>query len=82
MLLEHFKRQGKQDLVDGFKLSPKAPHYLSEFLKLVLVEKLKMDEESSARWVAQLANLLKPFEGDKYAKLAYFDIEERKFKWG
>lgn len=82
MLVENFKEKGKQDMAQAFKLSPKSPPYLSSFLKMVFSEKLKMDKNNSARWASQLASFLRPFEGDKYARLAYFDVEEKKFKWG
>jgi len=82
LLIKYFKAKKQEKILSDFEITPKAPQFLSIFLQIILKEKLGMDESSSARVGLQLANLLKEYEGGKYDKLAYFDVDEGKFRWG
>jgi len=75
------KEEERPGLLEGFRLEPTAPHYLSLFLQFLLREKLGLDENDSGRVGMQLVNTFKKNGVEKYSQLVYFDVKEEKFKW-
>lgn len=82
MMVDYFREKGKALDLEGFKVNPKAPQYVSAFLQHILKDKVGMSEDESGRLGMQLFNLLKKSgKDDKYKGLVYFDLEKKEFSW-
>ena len=66
---------------DEFEKDPAQAKYIKAFVRYVLEDRLEMAESESARVAAKLANLFKKQGQEKYAKIAYFDMKDKKFKF-
>jgi len=69
------------DQVRDFLKGPAAPLFLLAFLKHVLMERLKMNEETAKLSVVMLSNECRKAGEMEYAKLAYGDLKTGEFKW-
>lgn len=74
------KKYGKK-FTDEFEKDPYKAKFIKAFLRYVLEERLDMSENDSARVAAQLANIFKKQGQEKYQKIAYFDLKEKRFKY-
>lgn len=82
VMISYFRERGKALELEGFKVNPRAPEYISIFLQHILKDKLGMSEDESGRIGMQLFNLLKKSgKDDKYKGLVYFDLEKKEFRW-
>lgn len=82
MMVAYFREKGRASDLEGFKVNPKAPQYVSAFLQHILKDKVGMSEDESGRLGMQLFNLLKKSgKDDKYKGLVYFDLEKKEFSW-
>jgi len=81
--LNYLKIKGanRLGLVEGFRLEPGAPIYVSLFLQYLLSTKLGLGENDAGRWGAKIATLAAKTGNAKYGQIAYFDLKENKFKW-
>ncbi len=79
--LVYLKAQPRPGLLEGFKLEPTAPIYLSLFLQYLLRSRLGLNENDSGRVGMQIVNLLRKAGVEKYNQIAYFDLESESFKW-
>ncbi len=81
MMVDHFK-EGRTTDLEGFRVNPKGPQYVSVFLQHILKDKIGLGEDESGRIGMQLFNALAKKRGDnKYQGLVYFDMEKKEFKW-
>ncbi|MEW6610187.1 MAG: hypothetical protein AB1352_00960 [Patescibacteria group bacterium] len=67
--------------VQEFLKDPAAPKYFLAFLKHVLIDRLKLTEESAKLAVLTLSNECRKAGDEEYAHLAYGDLETGEFKW-
>ena len=82
VLVSCLKEKGRTAEIEGFKVNPGAPQYLSVFLQHILKDILEMSENDSARFGMQLMNLFKEKGKDsKYFGLTYFDSSTGEFRW-
>jgi len=77
--LKNHKSQTRD--VDEFLKDPSAPKHILAFLKHVLMERLKLPEESAKLVILTLSNECRKAGESEYAKLAYGDLETGEFKW-
>ena len=71
---------GKKE-TNMFALDPRSRHSLQMFVKYILQVRLKMDENDAAHVGVQISNIYKKAGKTDYANLAYFDMQQKKFKW-
>ncbi len=82
MMVAYFREKGRIVELEGFKVNPRAPQYVAAFLKHILMDKIGLNEDESARLGMQLFNTLAKGDKDsKYQGLVYFDLEAREFRW-
>ncbi len=81
LFLAHLKSKNQPDLLEGFRLTPTMPKFITMFLQWVLQEKGKLLEHEAAQIGARIANMLKKRGNEKYARIAYMDAQTQKFKW-
>ena len=74
------KSYGK-DFALEFQNNPQLPKFMSKFLQYVLEERLVMPGKDAARFGAQIGGIYKKLGKPQYAKMAYFDMEHKEFKW-
>lgn len=77
----YFKRNNLSAEDMAFKKNPYQAKYMQYFLKFVFLERLGMAEPEGARLAANLAKVFQSKGDDDYAKLAYLDLTDNKFKW-
>jgi len=75
------RQESRPGLVEGFRLEPTAPNYISLFLQYLLRERLRQSEEDAGKVGMQLANIFKQAGNAKYSKLVYLDLADEKIKW-
>ena len=68
--------------IEEFKQDPAAAKHVLAFLKHILIERLKLPEESAKLVVLTLSNECRKAGETEYAHLAYGDLETGEFKWG
>ncbi|HEX9664223.1 MAG TPA: hypothetical protein VGA49_00160 [Patescibacteria group bacterium] len=81
LLISSLKSAGKNNLMEGLKVFPEAPEYLSHLLQFILKEKLGMDNNQSAIYGLRLTNLMKQAGKKMYSQLVYYDLETKQFAW-
>lgn len=81
LLIDYLRRKNRLSDVDGFKINPTAPSYFVVFLRFILEEHLNLQENESARVGMHLVNIIKKGDGQKYAKVVYFDQSKKEFSW-
>lgn len=77
----YFKRNNLRDEQAAYKIDPFNVKYVKHFLRYVLLERLGLDENESARIAMQLGNIFRAQGLNELAKLAYYDMKEKVFKW-
>lgn len=80
-LTSYLNRIGKQDLIDDFSINPTQPKFVIYLLKYILEERLEMEESEAARVATHFDTIYMERGMDKYGRLAYYDLAEKKFKW-
>ena len=65
---EDLKKSGQDDTVQGLKINPNAPQYLSRLLKVILQDKLALPENDALVFAQKLSQVL-AMEGKKYANI-------------
>ncbi len=78
---EHQIEKSKIIEIDEFLKDPAAQKHILAFLKHVLIERLKMSEESAKLAALTFSNEARKAGEVEYAKLAYGDLESGEFKW-
>lgn len=82
MMIVYFREKGRTTDLEGFKVNPKAPQFVSALLQHILKDKVGMSEDESARFGMQLVNLLTQAGKDaKYSRIVYFDEAKEEFEW-
>lgn len=81
LLIGYFKRNNLPGEEKQFLADPYQEKYIEYFLKYVFLERLGMSESEGARQAAKLADVFRSIGLEKYSKLAYFDLNDAKFKW-
>lgn len=71
-----------RDLIDDFRRQPLRPVYLAAFLESVLTKTTRGDREQAAQLGVRLAGLLFRQGYTEAAAIAYFDADQRKYRWG
>jgi len=72
MMASYLREKGRITDLDGFKVNPRAPQYVSIFLQYILKDKIGLTEDESGRIGMQLFNLLMKKGAD---------LESREFRW-
>ena len=67
--------------IEEFKQDPATAKHLLAFLKHILIERLKLPEESAKLVVLTLSNEARKAGETEYARLAYGDLRTGEFKW-
>ena len=67
--------------VKEFLADPAKPKFVRAFLQYVLQERLAILEADAARIGLQLGNILVSQGKNEYGKMAFFDLQDKKFKW-
>lgn len=60
---------------------PSSPASVRRFLRYILQERLKLEAGEAARIGAQIGNIFASRGQAGYAKLAYYDVKSKTFKW-
>ena len=81
LFLAHLKSKNQPDLLEGFRLTPTMPKFMTMFLQWVLQEKGKLSENDAAQIGARIANMLKKRGNEKYSRIAYLDAKTQQFRW-
>jgi hypothetical protein len=82
MMVAFFREKGREIDLEGFKVNPRAPQYVSVFLQHILKDMVGLSEDESGKIGMRLFNLLmKKGKDSKYQGLVYFDLEKREFRW-
>ncbi len=81
ILVNYFKSKSKTNLLEGFKLFPKAPEYFNHLLQFILREKLLLGINESAFWGIRFVKLMKKAGKNKYSKIIYYDAKRKSFAW-
>jgi len=71
---------GKQFSLE-FERNPRQIKFVKAFIRYILEERLEILESDSARVAVKISNILKQQGQDKYQKMAYFDMKEKRFKY-
>ena len=69
------------EFADGFIQDPASPQCAKAFFRYVLEARLGLTEGHAARVGAKLSNIYKRLGKHEYSHLAYFDMEEKEFRW-
>ena len=77
----YLKTKNAPDLLEGFRLTPTMPKFMSIFLQWALQEKGKLSENDAAQNGARIAAMLKKRGNEKYSRIAYMDAQTQQFKW-
>jgi hypothetical protein len=81
LMMNYFNEKNRSQDAEGFRINPAAPFYFSSFLQYILKERLKLDENESARIGMQVVNIMKRKGSEKYKDIVYFDIDKGEFFW-
>lgn len=78
---EHYLEKHNPDEIKQFEQDPATPRFLLEFLKHILIERLKLRDEVAKIAVVVLSNECRKAGETEYARLAYGDLKTGVFKW-
>lgn len=78
---EWLHAQGKTAMSEGLQITPQTPAYLTNVLRMLLEDKLKMSEDGAASAGSRLGALMKAKGKPQYFDMAYFDAEKEIFVW-
>jgi hypothetical protein len=67
---------------EEFEKDPAAPQFLAGFLRHILVERMKLKEESAKMVILTLSNEARKAGEEEYSHLAYGDLQTGEFRWG
>lgn len=81
LFVAYLRTKNAPDLLEGFRLTPTMPKFMSLFFQWVLQEKGKLSENDAAHIGARIASMLKKRGNEKYARIAYLDAASGQFKW-
>lgn len=81
LLFTYFRTNKKENLINGFKVFPEAPEYLSQLLQYILGEKLHLSEEESAMYGLTLVKLMKKAGKESYLQIVYYDLPKKALVW-
>ncbi|MDO8581520.1 MAG: hypothetical protein Q7S16_01475 [bacterium] len=81
LFLAYLKSKNQPDLLEGFRLTPTMPKFMTMFLQWVLQEKGKLSENDAAHIGARIATMLKKRGNEKYSRIAYLDAASGSFRW-
>ncbi|OGL87743.1 hypothetical protein A3I42_02605 [Candidatus Uhrbacteria bacterium RIFCSPLOWO2_02_FULL_49_11] len=73
---------GSYAAVQDFFKNSAAPKHILAFLKHILIERLKLPEESAKLVVLTLSNEARKAGEEEYSHLVYGDLQTGDFKWG
>ncbi len=80
-LTSYLNRIGKANLVNDFVVNPAQPQFVVYMLKYILQERLELTEEESARIATHFDTHYTRRGEEKFSRLAFYDMAEKKFKW-
>jgi hypothetical protein len=66
---------------EEFEKDPAAPQFLAGFLRHILEERLKMNEEDAKLVILTMSNECRKAGEEEYAHLAYGDLATGEFRW-
>ncbi len=81
LLVAYFQRNNLMEEKEKFIQNPREAIYLTHFFKFIFLERLGLKEEDGAKMTARLSAIMRSIGLREYANLAYFDMNENKFKW-
>lgn len=81
LFVAYLKTKNAPDLLEGFRLTPTMPKFMSLFFQWTLQDKGKLSENDAAQIGARIASMLKKRGNEKYARIAYLDAASGTFKW-
>ena len=81
LFLAYLKSKNQPDLLEGFRLTPTMPKFMTMFLQWVLQERGKLSENDAAHIGARIATMLKKRGNEKYSRIAYLDAQTQQFRW-
>jgi len=64
-----------------FDKDPAAPQFLLAFFQHILVERLKLQEESAKLIILALSNEARKAGEEEYSHLVYGDLKTGEFRW-
>jgi len=80
-LTSYLNRIGKANLVNDFVVNPAQPQFVVYILKYILQERLELTEEEAARIATHFDTHYTRRGEEKFSRLAFYDMAEKKFKW-
>jgi hypothetical protein len=81
LVVRAYTESGQTQKIDDLKVYPTSAAHLAVLLQILLRDFGKMDENASARFAVQLANIMAKQGKDKYLGQAYLDEDSEEFFW-
>lgn len=82
LLKNSYEKNRRTQDAESLKVFPNAPEHVKGFLRMVLEEILRMDENEAARQMLQIANLLRKRGDNRLMSAAFYDESAGRFLWG
>ncbi|OGF30601.1 hypothetical protein A2533_03835 [Candidatus Falkowbacteria bacterium RIFOXYD2_FULL_35_9] len=81
LMQSYFKRNNLKAEAKEFEMDKSDPKFLKYFIKYILLERLGLGESQSARVAVHFSNIFRNQGKMDLSHLAYFDVENKVFKW-
>ncbi len=81
MVVSFLEKRGRPSEMEGFRVNPRAPQYVSALLQTILKDGAGMNDDNSGRIGMKIFNILSKGKKNKYRGLVYFDLGKKEFSW-